>query len=120
VHNVADVDVGVGGVGGVVLGWWEDEEQDLGYVVVALEVAEVGVVAEEGEDEGGEEGLLVGELGGGLVGGVVDEGAVDVELDLVFVFVAGEGFPGGGGGGTVGLGLVIVGGWKAEEYWPCT
>jgi hypothetical protein len=92
----------------------------LGYVVVALEVTEVGVVAKEGEDEGGEERFLVGQLGGGLVGRVVDEGAVDVELDLVFVFVAREGFP-GGGDGTVRLGLgVIVAGRKAQEYWPCS
>ena len=43
------------------------EEQDLGDVVVALEVAEVGVGAEDGDDEGGEEGFGVGELGFGLV-----------------------------------------------------
>jgi hypothetical protein len=45
----------------------EGEEKDLGDVVVALEVAEVGVGAEDGDDEGGEEGFGVGELGFGLV-----------------------------------------------------
>jgi hypothetical protein len=39
--------------------------------VVALEVGEVGVVAEEGGDEGGEGGFGAGELGFGLVWGVL-------------------------------------------------
>lgn len=39
----------------------------MGDVVVALEVAEVGVEAEEGDDEVGEEGFDVGELSVGLV-----------------------------------------------------
>ncbi len=120
-HEVADVEEGEAGEGGELEVWGEQEEEDLGDVVVALEVAEVGVGAEEGDDEGGEEGLLVGELGGGLVVGVVDEGAVDVELDLVLVFVGREGFPGGWGGvrgRPVGVGRVMAG-WEAEEYWPC-
>lgn len=85
---------------------WEGEEEDLGNVMVALEVAEVRVVAEHGYDEVGQEGFGAGELGVGLVWHifrgeqsgrkvfrsrhtlwVVDEGAVDVKLDLVFVFV---------------------------------
>lgn len=45
----------------------EDEEEDLSYVVVALEVGEVGVRAEDGDDEMEEGGFLVVDLGGGLV-----------------------------------------------------
>lgn len=50
-------------------GWsgGEGEEEYLGDVVVALEVTEVGVGAEDGEDEGGEGGLLEGELGFALI-----------------------------------------------------
>lgn len=36
----------------------EDEEKDLGDVVVALEVVEVGMPAEDGEDEAGEKRSL--------------------------------------------------------------
>jgi hypothetical protein len=49
--------------------WREEEEQDLGDVVVALEVAEVGVGAEDGDDERREKGFGVGALGLGLVWG---------------------------------------------------
>lgn len=51
-HEVADAEGGEAGDGGGAEGGREDEEQDLADVVVALEVAEVGVAAEDGEDEG--------------------------------------------------------------------
>lgn len=62
-HEVADAEGGEAGDGGVAEGRGEDEEQDLADVVVALEVAEVGVAAEDGEDEGGEVVFLAGEFG---------------------------------------------------------
>jgi hypothetical protein len=68
--------------------------------VVALEVAEVGVGAEHLEDEGGQGELVGGEGRLGAVLGVVDEGPLDIELDLVFVPVPREGFP------VLGLGCV--------------
>ena len=111
-HEVADAEGREAGYGWGAEGVGEDEEEDLADVVVALEVVEVGVAAEDFEDQVGEEGFLVVELGvvfvwGGLVGGgglgevggggrtlgVVDECPVDVELDLVFISVAGEVLP---------------------------
>lgn len=48
-------------------GGGEDEEQDGGDVVVALEVVELRVQAEDGGYEGGEFGFAGAELVGGLI-----------------------------------------------------
>lgn len=69
------------------VGGWEDEEENLCDVVVALEVVEVWVLTEYGGYEVRELSFVLCGLLGCLVGWVVDECAVDVELDLVFVFV---------------------------------
>lgn len=53
-HEVADAEGGEPGDGGGAQGGRQDEEEDLGDVVVALEVVEVGVAAQYGEDDVGE------------------------------------------------------------------
>ena len=51
---------------------------------------------------------------------VVDEGAVDVELDLVFVFMAREGVPRGRRSHAIGARFCFgVVGRESQEYRPC-
>lgn len=66
-HKVADAEEGQTSYGGGLEGGGEDEEEDLGYVVVALEIVEVWIPAEDGEDEVLEGGLFKVEIVLGLV-----------------------------------------------------
>lgn len=50
-HEIADAQKGEAGDGGAAQPGREDEEEDLGDVVVALEVVDVRVAAQDGEDE---------------------------------------------------------------------
>lgn len=50
-HEVADAQRGQAGHCWGAEGGWEDEQEHLADVVVALEVAEVGVAAEDFDDE---------------------------------------------------------------------
>lgn len=50
-HKVADAEEGQAGDGRGLETWGEDEEEDLGDIVVALKVVEKTVPAEDGEDE---------------------------------------------------------------------
>lgn len=77
-HEVPDAEEGEAGDGGTAQPGWEDEEEDLGDVVVALEVVYVRVAAQDGQDEVGEAVFVEGAL---LIAGVlrvVDERTLDV------------------------------------------
>lgn len=77
-HEVADAQGREAGEGDGAQGGGQDEEKDLADVVVALEVVQVRVATEDGEDERGELEFLQVALVLGFVLGVVAEGAVDV------------------------------------------
>lgn len=66
-HEVADAEDGEAGDDGGAPFWAQDEQEHLADVVVALEVAEVRVAAEDFGDEGGELCLALAQFGIGLV-----------------------------------------------------